>query len=107
MHAFEIDEVAAARLSSGKLYHEFLRVPAMSAGLYCLPAGGVDPQRPHTEDEIYYIISGAAVLRVAGEERNIGPGAIIYVPAGVEHRFHTMTEELQVLVFFAPAKKDV
>ena len=43
----------ATRAESGRLYLEFLRVSSMSAGLYVLPAGGVDPQKPHMEDEMY------------------------------------------------------
>jgi len=49
------------RAESGKQYREFLRVPAMSAGLYVLPAGGTDSQRPHHEDETYYVIRGGPI----------------------------------------------
>lgn len=85
-------------------YSEFLRVPALSAGWYVLPAGGSDPQRPHREDELYYVTAGRAVVRVGAEDRPVEPGTIIYVPAGAEHRFHSITEELRVLVMFAPAE---
>ena len=69
-----------------------------------LPAGGVDPQQPHTEDEVYYVVGGRALLRVAGEDRAVGPGSLVFVAAGVEHRFHTIEEDLSVVVFFAPAE---
>ena len=91
------------RASKGP-YHEFLRVPAMSVGLYALPAGGVDQQHPHAEDEIYYVISGQASIRIDGEDTPVGEGSVIYVPAGLEHRFHTITEDLRLLVCFAPAE---
>jgi quercetin dioxygenase-like cupin family protein len=89
---------------SGKLYREFLRVPAMSAGLYVLPAGGTDPQRPHHEDEMYYVLRGRARFVAAGEDRKVSAGNVIFVAAEVEHRFHDVAEELAVLVFFAPAE---
>jgi mannose-6-phosphate isomerase-like protein (cupin superfamily) len=102
MDAFEISELYQRQQESGKLYLEFLRVPSMSAGLYVLPAGGVDPQNPHHEDEVYYIVSGRGRIMVGGEDRDVQAGSFIYVPAQVEHRFHTITEELHILVLFAP-----
>lgn len=104
MIAFEIDQVAAERRASGRPYREFLRVPALSAGLYVLPAGGTDPQQPHNEDEVYYIIRGRGQIFVAGESRAVGPGSLVYVAAHDEHRFHDIAEELEILVFFAPAE---
>ena len=104
MRAFETGDLAAARAAAGKLYHEFLRVPALSCGLYVLPAGATDPQGPHGEDEVYYVVSGRATIRVADETRAVSPGSVVYVAAGVHHRFEAIAEELTVLVFFAPAE---
>ncbi len=89
---------------TGRRYYEFLRVPSMSMGVYRLPAGGVDPQSPHTEDEVYYVISGKALIRVGDKDQSVGAGSIVYVAAYVPHRFHTIEEDLTVLVFFAPAE---
>lgn len=85
-------------------YWEFLRVPSLSVGLYRLPAGGVDPQQPHAEDEVYHVLAGRAHLRIGAEDQPVEAGSIIYVAAGRPHRFHTITEDLEVLVFFAPAE---
>jgi len=104
MEAFELSQLAAQRQQSGKLYLEFLRVPSMSLGLYVLPAGGIDPQSPHTEDEVYYVVSGRGSIRVGAEDRAVEPGSIVFVKAGVEHRFHSIAEDLTILVFFAPAE---
>jgi quercetin dioxygenase-like cupin family protein len=97
-------EIENQRSQSGKLYREFLRVPAMSAGLYVLAAGATDPQRPHAEDEMYYVIRGKARFRAADEDKEVTTGSVLFVGAQVEHRFHDITEELAVLVFFAPAE---
>jgi mannose-6-phosphate isomerase-like protein (cupin superfamily) len=86
------------------LYLEFLRVPATSAGVYVLPAGSTDPQKPHKEDEMYYVVRGRARMRVGSEDQAISPGSVIFVAANVDHRFHDIAEELAVLVFFAPAE---
>jgi len=101
---FNIADAEKQRKDSGKRYSEFLRVPAMSAGIYVLPAGGADPQSPHKEDEMYYVVRGRARMRAGSEEQALSEGSIIFVAAGVEHRFYEITEELMALVFFAPAE---
>src|SRR5262245_32266045 len=103
MNLFELSQVSAERQRSGRLYREFLRVPALSAGLYELPAGATDPQKPHTEDEIYYVVSGRGMVRVGGDDRSVQAGSVILVEAGVAHHFHTITEDLSLLVVFGPA----
>ncbi len=97
-------EVAEQRLESGKPYREFLRVPAMSAGLYVLPAGATDRQKPHREDEVYYVIRGRARFKAGPEDREVSAGSVIFVAAEVGHRFYDIAEELVVLVIFAPAE---
>ena len=104
MDAFEIAEVIEQHRQAGKSYLEFLRVPSLRLGLYVLPAGGIDPQQPHAEDEIYYVLGGRGSIVVGEEHRFVQPGSTIFVAAGVEHRFYDITEELQLLVFFAPAE---
>jgi mannose-6-phosphate isomerase-like protein (cupin superfamily) len=99
-----VTKIDQQRTQSGKLYLEFLRVPAMSAGLYVLPAGATDPQRPHHEDEMYYVVRGRAHFRAGDQEQEISAGSVLYVAAEVEHRFYDVVEELAVLVFFAPAE---
>lgn len=106
MKAFftNLTEVERQQASALKLYQEFLRVPAMSAGLYVLPAGATDPQHPHHEDELYYVVRGRARFRAADQETEVSAGSVLFVGKNVEHRFFHITEELAVLVFFAPAE---
>ena len=87
-----------------EVYHEFLRIPALSMGLYRLPAGGTDPQSPHQEDETYYVLKGRAHIEIEGERYPAQPGDLIFVPAQAVHRFVDITEDLELLVFFAPAE---
>ena len=101
---FDITNLEKQREEAGKLYLEFLRVPAMSAGVYVLAAGSTDPQTPHKEDEMYYVVRGRARMRVGTEDQAISEGSVIFVAANLEHCFHDITEELVVLVFFAPAE---
>jgi mannose-6-phosphate isomerase-like protein (cupin superfamily) len=83
-------------------YDEQLRVPDLSLGTYSIPAGGADGQQPHTEDEIYIVTRGRARLVADSGAAEVGPGSVIYVPAGEAHRFVDVTEDLAVLVLFAP-----
>jgi mannose-6-phosphate isomerase-like protein (cupin superfamily) len=104
MQAFELTRLIDRHSKNGKLYLEFLHVPDLSMGLYHLPKGGEDPQSPHTEDEVYYVVSGAAKINVAGEDRDVQAGSVVYVAKNAKHRFHSIKEDLTVLVFFAPAE---
>ncbi len=104
MEAFELVHLIDQQNQSGQDYLEFLRVPSLSAGLYTLPAGAIDTQEPHTEDEIYYVISGRGFIQVDQESRPVEAGSLAFVEARVDHRFHSISEELRVLVIFAPAE---
>lgn len=104
MQAYELTQLISQRTDSNKLYLEFLKVPDLSMGLYVLPAGGTDPQSPHTEDEVYFVVSGRAKIKVAEEDRNVQAGSIVYVAKNVGHKFHSIEEELTIIVFFAPAE---
>jgi len=104
MQAFDLSQILSTHNQAEVRYQEFLRQPSLSVGLYTLPAGGVDPQQPHTEDEVYYVASGQGSIRVGDEDRQAQAGAIIFVAAGVPHRFHSISEAMTILVFFAPAE---
>jgi mannose-6-phosphate isomerase-like protein (cupin superfamily) len=104
MQAYELNRLISEREAGDKLYLEFLKVPELSMGLYVLPAGEKDPQSPHTEDEVYYVVSGRAKILVADEDREVQAGSIVYVAKNVAHHFHSIEADLTVLVFFAPAE---
>jgi mannose-6-phosphate isomerase-like protein (cupin superfamily) len=101
---FEIDHLEQQRQRAGMSYLEFLRIPAMSAGVYTLPAGSADPQKPHRQDEMYYVVRGRARMQLGSNDHGVKPGSVIFVPAEAEHRFYDIAEELVLLVFFAPAE---
>ena len=103
MDNFELPQLFRQR-PAGHNYFELIRVSAMSAGLYVLQPGEPDKQGPHREDELYYVVGGRATIRVGTEDKPVAAGSAIFVPAGVEHHFHSITHELQVLVIFAPAE---
>ena len=104
MSTFNIVQLLEQQQSTGKLYLEFLRHPSMSLGVYALPVGTGDPQEPHSEDEVYFVQSGRAQIRINEEDFDVKSGSIIFVGKQVPHRFHSITEDLKVLVFFAPAE---
>ena len=103
-HFTTLAAIEEQRAESGRPYREFLRVPTMSAGLYVLSAGSTDHQKPHREDEIYYVLRGQARFKAGSEDRGVSAGSAIFVAAEVGHRFYDITEELAVMVFFAPAE---
>ena len=97
--AFELDDLQADRSRS---YAEFLRRPGISMGVYHVPIGGKDPQHPHAADEVYVVLAGRAVLEVEGERLEMQRGRVVSVDVGADHRFVDVTEDLSVLVVFAP-----
>lgn len=105
MHAnvFDFSELLSR---STERYLEFVRVPSFSVGIYVLEPGDTDHQKPHLEDEIYYIASGRAKMKIGSNTNvrsfKVAPGTIIFVPARVHHSFYDITERLAVLVFFGP-----
>jgi len=102
MQIDRLADVQDAGIAAERLYWEFLRQPSMSAGLYELPAASIDPQQPHGQDELYHVIAGRADFECAGERCAVGPGDTVFVEARAPHRFVDITENLSVLVVFAP-----
>ena len=99
--AFELADEIKSQRDSSVPYREFLRVPSLSCGIYSLKAGAQDLQGPHDEDEVYYVVSGRARVRVDEQERTLGPGSILFVPASAEHSFCEIEQDLTLMVFFA------
>ena len=102
MQAFNLNDLIAVSEHGQQRWLEFLRVSSLSMGVYRLKAGAADEQKPHTEDEVYLVIHGKASIRVGGEVKAVVPGSLILVERTVEHRFFDITEDLTVLVLFAP-----
>lgn len=102
----EIHKLAALR-EKGKAYVEFLRTKSLSVGIYVLPAGGVDTQTPHNEEEVYFVIAGRARFSNGARDEEVKAGDILFLNAKEPHRFHDISERLELLVFFAPAESEL
>jgi mannose-6-phosphate isomerase-like protein (cupin superfamily) len=61
---------------------------------------GEDPQKPHTRDEVYFVVHGTGEFVVEDTRRAFGPGDFLFVPAQVPHRFENFTDDLAVWVMF-------
>ena len=104
MQTFNLKSLVAESERDKQRWWEFLRASSLSMGLYRLKTGQTDEQQPHAEDEVYYVVSGKASFRAGEEKQAVAPGALIFVERALEHRFVDITEDLTVLVFFAPAE---
>ncbi len=102
MQTFHVGVLLEEQQRTGQRWLEFLRAQSLSVGLYHLKAGQADPQQPHGEDEVYYVLSGRATLQAGERRTDVEPGTLIFVERSAEHRFGDITEDLTVLVFFAP-----
>jgi len=101
---FKVDELATRVAGTEPRFLEFLRVPTLSCAVYRLPAGARDMQAPHLEDEVYFVVSGRARLRVGAQEHEAVPGSILYVKATSEHSFFDIEEDLTLIVVFGQSK---
>jgi len=102
MEPIRIDDVVERLERENERFVEFLRRESLSLEVYRLEAGATDPQDPHTEDEVYYIVSGSAKIRIGDDTHPVEPGDIIFVERDVEHYFFDIDSELTTLIFFAP-----
>jgi mannose-6-phosphate isomerase-like protein (cupin superfamily) len=105
--AFVLADALATLAADRHDFAEVLRSPSdsLSVTVARWPRGSVDDQQPHTEDEVYYVTSGRATLTVNDERLPVGVGSVAFVAAGVEHRFTDITDDLEVLVFWSPARR--
>lgn len=90
--------------SGAQRYQEFIRSSDLSVGVYRLQPGDTDTQRPHREDEVYYVVQGRAKFTAGMQTVDVLPGACLFVAAGEPHHFHDILEALEVLVMFGPAE---
>jgi mannose-6-phosphate isomerase-like protein (cupin superfamily) len=98
--AHRLADLIEQREASGRNYLSFLDRTSVSVGLYELPPGTVDRQSPHRRDEVYYVVSGRAVIEVEDDEFAVAPGSIVYVEAEAKHRFVEIADDLRTLVVF-------
>ncbi len=82
----------------GERYVELFQHGTLSVELYA--PRGHDPQTPHTRDEVYVVVEGAGWFQNGNERHRFGPGDVLFVPAGVPHRFEEFSDHLAVWVFF-------
>jgi len=101
---FQLLDILRDLEQSGEAYFEFLRRDSLSAGIYHLSSGEPDRQRPHSEDEVYYVLGGEGRVEIDGEVSDVRPGSIVFVAKDVSHRFLDYPEGLTLLVLFAPAR---
>lgn len=93
-------EEAMARLPGpkGERFVELFQHGTLSVELYA--PRGADPQTPHTRDEVYVVAAGRGQFRNGEARHPFAPGDVLFVPAGVVHRFEEFSSDLAVWVFF-------
>ena len=86
---------------AGERFVELFKHGTLSVELYA--PRGHDSQGPHTRDEVYVVVQGSGHFRNGEARHRFGPGDLLFVPAGVVHRFEEFTDDLAVwVVFYGP-----
>ncbi len=101
---FNINELSEKVAGGEPRFFEFLRVPTLSAAVYRLPANSRDRQAPHLEEELYFVVAGRAKLRSGERELPVYPGTVLYIPAGSDHSFVNIDEDLTLMVVFGASQ---
>lgn len=95
------EEAARAPIPPGRRSALLLEHGSLEVRYYA-PGGG-DPQTPHDRDEVYIVASGSGSFVRGAERIEFGPGAMLFVPAGVEHRFEGSSDDFAAwVVFYGP-----
>jgi mannose-6-phosphate isomerase-like protein (cupin superfamily) len=89
---------ASAEWPEGKWFAAALAHGSMSVELYA--PRGADSQAPHDQDELYFPVSGSATLKIGKDSFAAMPGTVHFVPAGVDHRFESISEDFTTWVVF-------
>ncbi|MCM5681676.1 cupin domain-containing protein [Schlegelella sp. S2-27] len=92
------DALAQLPGAQGERFRRVLAHGSMSVEIYA--PQGTDPQQPHAQDELYFIVSGRGMFHSGGERHPVGPGDCLFVPAGREHRFEEFSNDFVTWVVF-------
>lgn len=84
--------------SDGALFTKLMEHGSMSVEIY-RPAEK-DRQTPHLQDELYVVISGTGEFLNNGQQSAFGPGDVLFVPVGIEHRFLDFSDDFVTWVIF-------
>lgn len=96
------DSLARVDREAAVAFERVLKHGSMWAGMYA--PGANNPQQPHTQDEVYVVVAGSGTFVRGGEREAFGPGDLIFVPAGVVHRFEEYTPDFATwVVFWGPS----
>ena len=92
------DGLAPMPPPGGRRVVELLRHGTLLVEVYA--PRGVDPQQPHTRDEVYVVISGTDLFLNGTDRRRFEPGDLLFVPAGCPHRFEDFSDDFATWVMF-------
>lgn len=97
---FGVEESMEKLLSypDGKKFLTLFQHGTMSVEIY--EPKKVDLQQPHRQDELYVVISGTGTFYNNGRRHPFAPGDVLFVPAGVEHRFEEFSDDFKTWVIF-------
>ena len=87
-----------AKWPQGERFVRALAHGSMSVELYA--PEGHDTQTPHEQDELYFVVSGCGEFVLGAERLQFESGSVLFVPAGMVHRFENFTAGLITWVVF-------
>lgn len=98
MHRLTISNALQSLETSVEPFKELFSYGSLNVEIY--KPDGIDHQQPHSRDELYVVISGFGIFVNGDSRQNFEPGEVLFVPAGVEHRFEDFSKDFATWVFF-------
>jgi mannose-6-phosphate isomerase-like protein (cupin superfamily) len=96
-----LEQAMAAPIAPGSRSALLLRHGSLTVRYYA--PRGRDEQTPHEQDEVYVVAQGHGTFFNGGRRHPFGPGDVLFVPAGAEHRFEAFSEDFGTwVVFYGP-----
>jgi len=98
---FQLQDLTKQLEKEGGYFLDFLKIRDLEAGIIVLHPDEADTQEPHSSDELYYVIEGSGFIELGKVKKQVNKGSIIFVPAGLHHKFYGNREDLTILYMFA------
>jgi len=99
---YELDNLLYELEDHGGYFKDFISTAGIEAGIILLHPNEDDTQKPHSVDEVYYVIKGSGYIEINGKDHPVKQGIFIFVPAATKHRFHHNSQDL--IIFYVLGK---
>lgn len=97
---FNVNQYIEKITHQNTYFHTFINRESLAAGILVLQSGQKDPQEPHENDEVYFILKGDGFLKINKKDYSVSKNKLYFVAKNTDHFFHGNKTEIVALYFF-------